>query len=209
MLKKQIILSIFILLFAINFQPAEADVLTFDFNDPKGVNSMNIFLDSTLEPITGFASGITGSVSIDMQKRKGLSGKITVESGQITLANKTMTNVLHSDEWINVNKFPLIEFTFKKIVRINKQTDTFADLIVSGDFMLKGIIKEMEIPVTLTWFQDKLASRNRTGNGDLLVLRATFKIDRTAFDIKPDMDFLLVSKDIEITAGIVGYAKKD
>lgn len=208
MLKKQVTVFL-IFLSAFSLQLASADVLTFDFNDPKGVNSMNIFLDSTLEPITGFASGITGSVSIDVEKKTGLNGKIIVASDQITLANKTMTKVLHSDEWIDVKKFPSIEFTFKKIVTIHKQTDTFADVIVSGDFMLKGVTKEIEIPVTLTWLKDKIASRNRSGKGDLLVLRTTFTIDRTAFGIKPEMDALLVSKTIEIKAGIVGYAKHD
>ena len=38
---------------------------TFDFKDPKGVNAIQFHLDSVLEPISGTASGISGTVTFD------------------------------------------------------------------------------------------------------------------------------------------------
>ena len=77
---------------------------------------------------------------------------------------------------------------------------------VTGDFTLKGITRELNIPVSLTYLPGKLKDRNGKGNGDLLVLRTKFTIDRTSFSIKPEMDGSKVAKDIQINVSIVGFS---
>lgn len=190
-------------------QIAFAEVVTFDFKDPKKVNSITIIVDSALEPFSGFAAGITGSVSLDLGEKKGISGEIKVSSDKIRMANTMMTKVLHSPDWINVKTYPTVSFIFKELVSVKKKTDTYADVIVSGDFTLKGVTRKIEIPVQLTYLKDKLNSRNRKGQGDLLALRSKFTIDRTAFGIKPDYDNSIVAKNIEIIAAIIGCEKSE
>ncbi len=57
-------------------QVSLAENQAFDFKDPKGVNSINIFLDSALEPMTGYASGISGTIIFDPVNKKAVSAAL-------------------------------------------------------------------------------------------------------------------------------------
>ena len=180
----------------------------FDFKDPKGVNSMLISLDSVLEPIMGTANGITGTVSFDPENTKSLNGKIVVSAKTIQTTNKRMTKVLHSEDWIDVNKYPSVEFNFNEILSSEKKGETVYQLDVRGDFTLKGLTKEIEIPVNLSYLPGKLSSRQDKVNGDLLIIRTNFSIQRKEFNIKPEMDGSIVGETIKINVGIVGTAPR-
>ena len=76
---------------------ALANPVTFDFKDPKGVNAIAFHLDSLLEPISGTANGITGSVSFDPSNPAATSGTIVVATPSLTVTNSTMRDHLLSD----------------------------------------------------------------------------------------------------------------
>ena len=180
----------------------------FDFKDPKGVNSMLFSLDSVLEPIMGTANGISGTISFDPEETKSSTGKIVVSAKTIQTTNARMTKVLHSEDWIDVEKYPTVEFNFKEILSSEKKGNTIYELNVRGDFTLKGVTKKMDIPIRLSYLPGKLSSRQDKVNGDLLVIRTSFSIQRKEFNIKPDMDGMTVSETIIINVGIVGSAPK-
>jgi polyisoprenoid-binding protein YceI len=78
---------------------------------------------------------------------------------------------------------------------------------VTGDFSLKGVTKELTIPVTFTYLPDMLGKRsNGSVQGDLLVLRSTFTINRSEFGIKPEQNTDKVAEEIEIRLAIAGAA---
>ena len=54
---------------------------TFDFKDPKGVNTASFKLDAPLEAISGSANGISGTVTFDPANPGATKGKI-VEIGR-------------------------------------------------------------------------------------------------------------------------------
>ena len=198
-----------IALFFVLVKDVRAESMSFNFADPKGVNSISIVLDSVLEPIMGIASGISGNVIFDPKKKTAVKGRIVVAADKIQMANQMMTKVLHSEEWLDVKKFPTIEFDFKEIISKGSRKDMLYEYIIAGNFTCKGITKEIQVPVNVSYLPGKLKARNDKGDGDLLILRSKFNIQRTAFAIQPDMNPASVADEIQLNVSIVGYAIND
>jgi polyisoprenoid-binding protein YceI len=181
--------------------------LSFDFKDPKGVNNVVFKLDAPLEAINGSASGISGLVEFDPDKPAEAKGKIVVAASSLHVTNPTMKQHLHSDQWLDVAKHPEISFEIKGTRNARVNGDTITGEII-GVFSLKGVSKEITIPAKVTYLKDKLSQRSPNLKGDLLVVRSTFTIKRSEFDIKPGQLEDKVADEIEITLSIAGAAKK-
>jgi len=184
---------------------AFAAATSFDLKDPKGVNTIAFILDSTVEPIIGVASGISGSISFDPQNPKATTGKVVVQTKSLRMENKGMTDTVFKEDWLDAGKNPTIEFNIKKVTDAKTEKDTH-ELAVVGDMTIKGVTKEISVPVKLTYLPGKLSDRLQKMKGDLLMVRANFTIKRTDFGIKPDMDGTVVANDIELRVSLAGSA---
>jgi polyisoprenoid-binding protein YceI len=204
MLTQRIVPSV--LLFTFFFTPlVSAASATFDFKDPKGVNTIAFILDSTLEPIMGLASGISGTVSFDPADPKATTGKIVVQTKSLHTENKGMKDSMHSDDWLDAAKNPTIEFNIKKVADAKSSEKDVHELTVVGELTIKGVTKEVTAPVKVTYLAGKMSDRTKA-KGDLLVVRSNFTIKRSDFNIKPDMGDKVVANDIELRVSIVGGA---
>ena len=181
---------------------------TFDFTDPKGVNTIIFLLDSPLEPIAGWAGGVTGTVKYDPLVPDAIEGKIAVPSKNITFAQPRMTAKLQTEEWLDVAKYPEVSFTIKDIADIkpNPKVKGMVDCSLTGTFSLHGVDKEMKVSAKLSVIEDG-ASQRGAGKGDLMVLRSKFVIKRGDFGIKPGQVLDKVADEIEVTLAVSGYAK--
>ena len=180
---------------------------TFDFKDPKGINNVVFRLDAPLEAINGSASGISGTVTFDAENPATTKGKIVVASDSLTVPNPLQNQHMHGDKWLDVAKHPEITFEAKELK--NVKTDgklTTADVV--GTFTLKGVAKEMTVPVQMTYLKDKLSARVPDLKGDLLVIRANFNIKRSDFNIMPGQMEDKVSDKIDLTLSIAGAAAR-
>lgn len=186
--------------------PASAAAKEFDFKDPKGVNSVSFLLDSEIEPIRGVATAISGSISFDPGAPGSTSGKIVIAADSVKTSNDRMTDVLHGADWLNVEEYPEISFTFKKVERAKGEQDNRTLIQVAGEFECHGVKKEMTIPISLTYLEGRAGERMRGAKGDLLVARSEFKINRKDFDIKKDYGPTVVAEEIVIHVQIVGMA---
>ena len=179
----------------------------FDFKDPKGINNAGFKLDAPLEAINGNASGISGTVTFDPENPGATQGKIIVATGSLMLPNPMQKQHMLSDKWLDAAKFPEISFESKGFKNVKTTGDmTTAD--VTGTFTLKGVSKELAVPVKLTYLKDKLGERVPNQKGDLLVIRASFTIKRGDFNIMPGQYEDKVSDTIEITLSIAGASPK-
>ena len=180
---------------------------TFDFKDPKGVNNAVFKLDAPLESINGSASGISGTVSFDPENPAATTGKIVVASESMTVPNPMQKEHLHSANWLDVAKYPEITFEAKSLANVKTEGDvTTAD--VTGIFSLHGVSKEITAPVKFTYLKDKLSARVPKMNGDLLVIRANFEINREDFDIQKGQYEDKVSPTIQLSLSIAGACAK-
>ena len=186
---------------------AVAAPLTFNFKDPKGVNTALFHLDAPLESVSGSANGITGTVTFDPEKPGDTKGKIVVTSESLTVPNSMMNGHLHSDKWLDAAKYAEISFEAKELKNVKTKGDvTTAD--AEGTFTCKGVAKDLTVPVTLTYLKDKLGARVPNLKGDLLVLRTRFTIKRSDFNIMAHQAEDKVSDEIELTLAITGAAAK-
>jgi polyisoprenoid-binding protein YceI len=185
-----------------------ADPETFDFKDPKSVNNIIFKLDAPLEAVNGNANGISGTVTFDPQNPAATKGKIVVESASLTVPNPIQTTHMHGKMWLDVDNNHEIIFEAKELKNVKTDGDkTSADAV--GTFTLKGISKELTIPVELSYLKDKLGERmGGDQKGDLLVIRSNFSIKRSDFGIQSGKMENKVSDTINLTLGIAGASAK-
>ena len=188
--------------------PATAEEITFDFKDPKGVNAIQFHLDSLLEPISGTAGGVAGTVTFDPANPAATAGRIVVAAQSLTVPNASMTEHLQGSNWLDVAAHPEISFGVTKLEGIQtKGNETTAT--AHGRFSLKGVTKDITVPVRLTYLADALEKRTRPGNkGDLLVIRGEFTINRGDYGIQPGKNEDKVNSEVKLNLGIVGSAPR-
>ena len=186
---------------------AAAVPIEFDFKDPKGVNNVVFKTDAPLESINGVATGISGRVTFDPDNPGAVKGKIIVQASSLHLGNPMQKEHLHSDKWLDVAKYPEIIFEVESAKNVKTQGNvTTAD--VTGKFSLHGVTKTITVPVKMTFLKDQLKARIPDKDGDLLVIRASFKIKRSDFGINPGQGEDKVSDDIELNLSIAGAAQR-
>ena len=186
---------------------ASAAPAEFDFKDPKGVNNVVFKTDAPLESINGVATGISGRVTFDPDNPGAVKGKIVVQANSLHLGNPMQKEHLHSDKWLDVAKYPEITFEVESAKNVKTQGNvTTAD--VTGKFSLHGVTKTITVPVKMTFLKDQLKARLPGKEGDLLVIRASFKIKRSDFGINPGQGEDKVSDDIELNLSIAGAAQR-
>jgi polyisoprenoid-binding protein YceI len=180
----------------------------FDFKDPKGVNNAVFKLDAPLEAINGSASGISGTVTFDAANPGATKGKIVVAADSLTVPNGMMKEHMHGGQWMDVANNKEIAFEAKSLKNVKTSGDTTtADAV--GTFTLKGVSKDITVPVKLTYLKDKLGLRLPNAKGDLLVIRANFSVKRADYGINPGAPTDKVSDEIELTLSIAGAAPQN
>jgi polyisoprenoid-binding protein YceI len=185
-----------------------AQLTTFDFEDPKGVNNVVFKLDAPLESINGTANGIKGSITGDPTNPQKVEGKIIVETKSLKVSNALMQEHMLGPQWLDAEKNPEITFEVKEILNAKKDANS-GTAQVKGIFTLKGISKEITAPAKMSYLPGRLADRsNGKMQGDLLVIRTNFQINRSNFGIKPGENLDKVSEVIDISLSSAGAAPK-
>ena len=180
---------------------------SFDFKGPKGVNNAVFKLDAPLEAINGSANGISGSVTFDAGNPAATKGRIVVATDSLHVPNPMMKGHLHGGQWLDVAKHPEISFEAKELKNAKTTGDT-TTAEAAGTLTIKGVSKELTVPIKLTYLKDKLGQRVPNLKGDLLVIRANFEIRRGDFGINPGAPQEKVSDTIDLTLSIAGAAPR-
>ena len=185
-----------------------AEPLSFNFEDPKGVNNVTFSLDAPLESISGTASGISGLVQFDPEKPVGLSGEIVVAAKSLVVPNNSMLDHIQSKGWLDIKKYKTMSFLTESVSEVKQKGNT-VEVLLHGVFTLKGQSKKLSIPAKFVYLPGKLKDRsNGRMDGDLLVIRARFSINRSDFGIKPGEYADKVAEEIELKLSIAGYHAK-
>ena len=180
---------------------------TFDFKDPKGVNNAVFQLDAPLESINGSANGVSGLVKFDPENPAQTRGTIQVTAASLHVPNPTMKEHLHGEQWLDVTQFPEIRFEAKQLKNVKTTgNNTTADAV--GTITIKGVTREITVPVKLTYLKGKLSQRVPNQEGDLLVIRSNFTVKRSDFGINAGAAEDKVSEEIELTLSVAGAAAR-
>ena len=190
-----------LILFLIPFL-AFGSARTFDFKDPKGVNTIIFQLDALLESINGSAGGISGKVSFDPDNPAATEGSIFLDAESLRVDNPVLQEHMHGESWLNVSKFPNIEFSLSNLRQIKKEALSIM-AIADGKMTIRNVTLKMSVPVQLTYLAGMLEKRNKTP-GDLLVVRSKFTVSREEFGIKPGEYLDKVANEISISINLAG-----
>lgn len=131
-----------------------------------------------------------------------------VGAASLHVLNLIMEECLHSGQWLGAAEFSELTFESKSLADV-KTADQTTTAKLSGTLTLHGVAKELVVPVKLTYLKDKLGAR--TGgqmNGDLLVIRADFRILRSDFGINPQAPEDKVANEIDLAVSLAGAAPR-
>lgn len=188
---------------------ALAKPITFDFEDPKGVNSIIFHLDAPLESINGSGDKITGSVQFDPDQPEATSGEVILESSSLHVGNSLLKEHMHGENWMDVEKYPTIRFSFQGLNDLIKVKDSKSNVeytaVADGKMTVKNTTIAMKIPVKVSFLAGLLEKRNRVP-GDLLVVRSRFSVKRDDFEIQKGENLEKVANEIEIILNLAGAA---
>jgi polyisoprenoid-binding protein YceI len=188
---------------------AQAGALAFDFKDPKGVNNVQFHLDAPLESISGSANGVSGTIHFDPARPEATKGRIVLATNTLTVGNPLMREHLHGANWLDVATHPEITFEALKVANA-RISGNRVDADVTGRLTVKGVTREITVPVSFTHLPDMLGVRNNNPDlkGDLLVVRSTFSINRSDFGIRAGQATDRVAESIQLTLSVAGGATK-
>lgn len=186
----------------------QAAPLTFDFKDAKGVNTVTFNLDAPLEAISGSANGISGEVQFDPANPGATRGRIVVQTATMHVPNPTMKEHMHAKDWMDVATHPTLTFEVESLADV-KTAGEVTTAEVTGKLTIKGVTRMVKVPVRMTYLKDRLGARsNGRMQGDLLVVRASFTIQRSDFGINPKAPTDKVSEDVELSLSVAGAAPR-
>jgi polyisoprenoid-binding protein YceI len=119
-----------------------------------------------------------------------------------------MKEHLHGAQWLDVAKHPEITFEAKDLRNAKADGPNKTSAEATGTLTIRGVSKEITVPVSLTYLPDKLAQRVPNMKGDLLVIRANFVVSRKDFGINPNAPVDKVADDINLAVSIAGAAPR-
>ena len=201
---RKIVSTIAVALSLVPGQIAHASGVEFDYKDPKEISSVSLAMESKLEPIFGYAKGISGKVKFDPANPKATTGKIAVDVSSVLFANEGYTQTARNYA-LQQDKYPQIFFTLKKVIGGTKPSHNVYKGTVLADFTCHGVTIPMTVPVTASYFPGLAEERtNGKYKGDILVIRTNFSVSRTKLGISAGIPIDLVGDTIEVRVSCVG-----
>ena len=175
-------------------------------NDHVNKNQFIWTSDAPLESIRGSSEGVAGTLTIDPQDLSKIRGTVTTQVASMKTGNDTRDSHLHSSEWLDAARYPLISFTITSVSNVQTSGNK-ASGMATGNFTMHGVTKRVSIPFTLTYLTANAATAQRAP-GDLVMISATFDIALSDFNVAGTQGVIgsKVGNKIKITAQLFGNA---
>jgi polyisoprenoid-binding protein YceI len=200
------LISSVIVLSALGFA-RRAALQSFDFADPKGANGIAFEMIGGMEPLHGFGNGVSGNVMFDVQSPSKSTGKIEIDMDSLKLTSDVMGKNMKGGWCLDVEKFPKATFEVNgATVKSNKSgiiTGT-----VMGKFTVKGITKQITVPVTAKYEKDGVKTRFGQADkaGDVLLISTEFSFMRSDYGIGDSLGDKLLSNKVDVKLHVAGMA---
>ena len=120
--------------------------------------------------VRGSFGTFSGTIHLDAKNMEASSVEVTIDATSITTHNEKRDGHLKSPDFFDVAQFPTITFKSKKIVKKGEQW------VAVGDFTMRGVTKEIELPFALT-------GPVAAGPKSLIGVSATTKINRQDYGV--------------------------
>ena len=96
-----------------------------------------------ISSVKGRFGDFSGSIALDKDTIENSSTKVTIKTASVDTDNEGRDEHLRNADFFNIEKFPEMSFSSSKVVKRG------SFYIMTGNFTLNGITKEIEIPFEL------------------------------------------------------------
>lgn len=120
----------------------------------------------------GLFQDYSGTLTYDPENPPASAIDVTVQSASLDTRNGGRDNVLRSDDFFDVKKYPTLSFHSSQVAATG--TD---QLNVTGDLTIHGVTKRITVPVHV------IGVRVMAGIGDFAGFETTFSIDRRDYGV--------------------------
>lgn len=152
-----------------------------------------------ISKVNGEFRDFSGTIVYDETDITKSSVSVTIKTASIDTENERRDNHLRSDDFFNAAADSVITFVSKKI---EKRGDGY---VAIGDFTLRGVKKEIELPFTILGTMKEQNGNKRLG------VEAKTTINRFDYGVKWDRAFepgnLVVANEVAINLNIQAIAK--
>ena len=166
-MKKNLIISAYIIVLIIS------SAVSFSVFDHYEITAGHKIAFKSADP-SGTFTKVSGTIDFDENNLDSCKFKITIPVSSIDTGNALRDKKAQTAEWFDAKNYPNIKFTSTSV---SKDGDKYN---VKGDLTLKGIKKEITIPLTYTKKDNKI-----TFKGTFTVNRITFGVGKKS-EVVPD-----------------------
>ena len=94
-----------------------------------------------LTPVAGQFTDVTGTVVYDTENPANSTVDVTVQAASIDTHNEQRDGHLRSEDFFHAEQYPTLSFKSKRVAKLGD------DLAVTGDLTIRGVTKEVTVPV--------------------------------------------------------------
>ncbi len=145
--------------------------------------------------VRGVFTDFAGTIKIDAEKPETSSVEFTIKAASINTNEPKRDAHLRSPDFFDAEKFPELKFTSRKVVR---KTDTTYDVV--GDLTMRGVTKEITLPVTFSGVVKDPWGLERAG------FETSITLNRQDYGIKwnkaLDQGGYMLSDDVSVTINL-------
>jgi polyisoprenoid-binding protein YceI len=120
----------------------------------------------------GLFQDYSGTITYDPKNPAASAIDVTVQSASLDTRNSTRDDVLRSDDFFDVQKYPTLSFRSTQVAASGAD-----QLNVTGDLTIHGVTKRITVPVKV------IGVRLMPGIGDFAGFETTFIIDRRDYSV--------------------------
>jgi polyisoprenoid-binding protein YceI len=147
--------------------------------------------------VSGGFKEFSGAILYDEKDISKSSVNVTIKTASVNTQNERRDTHLRSADFFDAENNPDITFVSKKI---EKRNDGH---VAIGDFTMRGVTKEIELPFTIL-------GKQKTQRGTVMGIEAKTTLNRFDYGVKWDRALddggLVVGKDVEITLTVEALA---
>lgn len=149
--------------------------------------------------VPGRFTDFAGTMQYDPQNPQNSSVQVTVQAKSINTDNAKRDEHLRSEDFFDVAKYPTLSFKSRSV----RQTGP-TRLVVVGDFTMRGVTKQLTVPVTI-------AGPMNTGKGSTIGAEAELTVNRKDYGINwnraLDDGGAVLGDDVTIRLNFEGHTK--
>jgi|YNPMSStandDraft_1061717.scaffolds.fasta_scaffold02972_2 polyisoprenoid-binding protein YceI len=178
----------------------------FNFDDPNKRNQVSFESKAPLEDIFGFTNEISGKLEVNLTDLKTLRGEFTAKASTLKTGIELRDQHLREEGWLDAGKYPEIKLKIKEITKVEKLADRKFRVFAKADFSLKGATKTIDVQSEVNYLPESQTTKSRFP-GNLLTVRAEFKVKLSDFGIKQQIIGQKVAEEVLVKTNLVGSDK--